>query len=254
MPYFVQMKHPILYALLLSLFAGLFENVGYFLSLSRIIYFFPFFLLGYCSRQNHLKKFFFFIKSRIFGYLAIILSFLLLFFVSRKVEIDYRVLYGSFSYTSLGNMFIPGIILRLANYTIALFFLIIFLNIVPNRKTVLSAIGRNSLYIYLLHGFVVLFFEKTFFKYIPANMTFVIILNALVLTALFSYVFSQKVFADALTYVKYPQIFLEKDTHESKAPSESYEPSLFQFPQSLPEPSDPDLSDRQDLRNQRPPA
>lgn len=210
LPYFVRLKHPIIYTLIFSLLAGLFEEIGYFLSLSRTIYFFPFFLLGYYSQKEQLKKLTNSNSLRFLSYFSIIASFILVFFISQKIELDYRVLYGSYSYLSLGFTSVSGVIIRLADYAIALFFLFIFLNIVPKKETVISYIGKNCLAIYLLHGFIVLFLRNTFLEYIPGDRTFTIIFIAILVTGLFTFIFGQKVFQTMLEYVKHPQLFLEE--------------------------------------------
>ena len=46
------LKYPILFTLILALAAGAFKDVGYFLSLSRTIAFFPYYLAGYYMHKN----------------------------------------------------------------------------------------------------------------------------------------------------------------------------------------------------------
>lgn len=148
-----QFRYSIIVAILIGILAGYDNSVSYFFSLSRTIYFFPFFLMGY-----KFNKGWFFnlmsIKPRI------IISVLGLIGISVGVyslsdNIDLRFLYGSYSYAALNlNIWYAGVY-RLLLYTITTTISIFLLNLVPSTATYFTIFGSKTLNVYLLHGFII---------------------------------------------------------------------------------------------------
>ncbi len=150
-------------SVILALAAGQFESVGYTLSLSRFIVFQPWFLLGYYLRRNGIlgrtegwsKK-----RRRLlvilFAVGAVASVGLLYIFHPSKA-----LLYGATSYRTLGY----GVLDRLGTMAIAFVwigFLLLGLRPVLSRQIPLvGRIGRNTLPIFLLHGFVIQFLNYT---------------------------------------------------------------------------------------------
>ncbi len=148
-----QFKYSIIVAILIGILVGYDNSVSYFFSLSRTIYFFPFFLMGY--KFN--KEWFFNLMST---KPRIIISILGLIGISIGVyslidTIDIRLLYGSYSYSSLNlNSWYAGVY-RLLLYVITIITSIFLLFIVPSRVTFFTFFGSRTLNVYLLHGFII---------------------------------------------------------------------------------------------------
>lgn len=151
-PFLDKIKYPKL-SLLIFLFVGLligFDNyANATFSISRIFVYLPFFALGYfCKKYNWNFK----IKSnylKIFLAITIIIvAILLLLF---RKQIDVRWFYGSFGYKTLNF----NSLIRFNIYIVAFLWLMFFLNFVPDKITILSKIGRNSLFVYLPHYMIV---------------------------------------------------------------------------------------------------
>ncbi len=145
-------------AFLLGELCGMDETVGYYLSISRILVFFPFFILGYYGKgwvcrngfgQDLWQSGRFFQNNRVRAASVLALFAAIALFVLIEPFIQVKWLYGSYSY-SRGEY---GMGYRLAGYLIAClvgFFLIVW---VPKVKTFLTWFGANSMVIYLFHTF-----------------------------------------------------------------------------------------------------
>ena len=137
-----------------ALIAGYDSSVGYYLSLSRIIVFFPYFIMGYYfKRSDKIKTKFFRIKTE-YILLAASAAALVLFFMSE--EINPKWLYGSYTYAEQGY----GILCRAFLYICGIVIGAAVLRIFPDRETIFSHLGARSLNIYLLHGFAVGIMDK----------------------------------------------------------------------------------------------
>lgn len=64
-------------------------------------------------------------------------------------------MFGSESYAALGAFGIEGMLQRFTLYGISFTMLLSFLSFVPTQKMFFTNIGRYTLYVYLLHGFIV---------------------------------------------------------------------------------------------------
>ena len=153
----------VLCSIILSLLAGKDNSIGYYLSLSRILTFLPYFVAGYyighsgygtvrfSQQYGQWMK-----KNPWFGALIICLALAvwvgLSYFIIRNPQWNNAVLYGSNSYQA-------------ANYTVLDKFKLMVIAcgwiwsiwlLIPNKKCfVLSTIGSNTLSVYILHGFLV---------------------------------------------------------------------------------------------------
>lgn len=150
--YFMHFRFPIIIAFVITLSAGYFKEIGYFLGLSRTIYFFPFFLMGFYSKDLWIL----FEKRRIhknwlfFSLLSIIA---ILVFIMKDQA--YQWLFGSYSYQKLSIHGIDAALTRAMIYIISTLCIIAILGLIPSKKSFISEQGRNSLYVYLWHGFIV---------------------------------------------------------------------------------------------------
>ncbi len=138
-------------SIFVAFIVGYFNEINNVLALSRIICFFPFFLLGYKLDRKYVD---YFLKKRnntiyILGYLFV---FILILLITKCI-----------SFISVNDtMMLPyvsssGIISRTIIFTLAFFMLICLLLIVPNKKIPFITLwGKNSLYIYIYHRIIIL--------------------------------------------------------------------------------------------------
>ena len=131
-------------------------------SLSRTFVFFPFFLLGYFFKEKNFSLNNIPFKKKVIlkvfaGIILVALAIFPFFFNIFSKEL----LYGANCYQNIQKGEIPLIALRSILYTISLAFIFGFLFVSPKKElSILSILSKNSMQIYLLHGFFVMFFKK----------------------------------------------------------------------------------------------
>lgn len=151
--HFVKIKYPIFVAVMISLLAGMDSNIGGSLSLSRTIYFFPFFIWGYLYDKKHS------IKIVLGGAVRKVISLICLICVlvviymtnDRYSEFYFR---GSTSYEGLGQSVLCGVVFRFICYLLAVFITLCIAVWVPNQRIELSVIGSRTMSIYMWHGVI----------------------------------------------------------------------------------------------------
>lgn len=159
LPIFIKMPAPIVLAVIMGSLIG-YLNIGFEFSLLRTFGFFPFFLVGYYVQKEHLN----FLKtnrSRLFGVLSLTILFTYLYF--KKLSLGW--LWFSFPYQEFGFSGIEAGATRAIFYFILGFAVFSFLSLVPNKRTFFSNMGANTMYTYLLHGFII--------KYCIAKMGYI---------------------------------------------------------------------------------
>jgi fucose 4-O-acetylase-like acetyltransferase len=150
------MRGPIHRWLIISILAGLLcggcDWIGYDFSLSRTIVFLPYFLAGYYCREVNASF------SRLYTYrnffIPVIPVGLALCFIFAS-EIDVRWFYGSYSYLALHADFVRGSLYRGIIYAASLVTGIAILSMISESKTPFVVPGKNSLAIFLGHGFFI---------------------------------------------------------------------------------------------------
>ena len=167
----------------ISLLAGFFEPIGYYLSLSRFFTFLPYFIIGYYSGHGGIS--FQWIEKKVAKYTMRLLNITLLvytgYFITQSTGIETKVLYGAFSY--MEGSYTPGekLILMLLAFNWILF---LWLN-VPSKKMIgISTVGRNTFSIFILHGFLIMTFKKywIFIFTESGNLIFALLLTAIIIT------------------------------------------------------------------------
>lgn len=186
LPYFCKIKHSIIISIIISILCGYDMNVGYYLSLSRTITFFPYFLMGYFTQRDHINI----LKQYIVKKYALLILpgiFLLIYFMNDKI--DYKWLYGSFSYSQLSSSIYPHCIIRTSIYILSIITSICILILIPDKKFFFTHLGSRSMSVYIFHGFIIkLLFKYKFFDYIKTFKTeiFIIILSFFIVAILSS--------------------------------------------------------------------
>lgn len=146
----------LLASVILSLLAGFDDSIGYFLSLSRIFTFAPFFLGGFYFRKSRALLESVFSRFRIIVPIGGIIISLIGIAVAWKLKLDYTVLYGSYSYANAGYSPALKLFLLIVGYGG-----IMSIALIPNRRIpYLSEIGKNTFPIFCLHGFVIRLLDK----------------------------------------------------------------------------------------------
>ncbi|WP_188454851.1 acyltransferase family protein [Virgibacillus oceani] len=143
-------------AVLFGLIVGYFNEIGHTFSLSRTFVFFPFFLIGYWLKKDHVL----FLTRKSVKIVSLIVMIAVASAVYVAPEFNTGWLLASKSYGDLGMSEFGGIARFLVYVTSALMAASI-LAWIPKKNTKLTKLGTRTLYVYLLHGFFVQFFRKT---------------------------------------------------------------------------------------------
>ena len=168
----------------LSVLVGFFQCIGDFCAISRFFYFLPFYLIGYYIKRINIKRIDKFLEKRI-RYIVLSITFLLAiagcFWIS-NLNVKNSVLFGNKSYVDTKSSFGIRIMLML----IALVWIFLLCSLSPKGKLpFITEIGKNTLSIYLLHGFIVKTFDKyQFFRYSEGtNLLWAFILSIIIIFA-----------------------------------------------------------------------
>ncbi|MBT2660452.1 acyltransferase family protein [Bacillus sp. ISL-45] len=156
---FSKLKAPVglLIAFGLGLGVGYVDWISNYLSLSRTFVFFPLFLLGYHLTKDHIKTLTrpAFKVGALAAFTVVFLGFLF------NPEVDYKWLLGSKPYSIMEAASISSMFTRLGFYLLSLLMVFSFLTIVPKKQYFFTNLGKNTLYVYLLHGFFVRTFRES---------------------------------------------------------------------------------------------
>ncbi|MGE8206443.1 acyltransferase family protein [Heyndrickxia sp. NPDC080065] len=144
-------------AIFIGIGIGYIDHIGSFLSLSRTFVFFPYFLLGFLIEPKHIQWIKNIKYSNVLGMLILISTFLLFEFSFPKNAVPW--LLGSSSYDDMGNVEIMDGIYRGFQYLLTFVVIVGFLALVPSSGTKITVIGQRTLYVYLLHGFIIKIIE-----------------------------------------------------------------------------------------------
>ncbi|AKG03684.1 hypothetical protein AAV35_002030 [Salimicrobium jeotgali] len=190
----------ILISLELGLVIGYFSDIGHTYSLSRTFVFFPFFLAGYWLTTRQVKVWqITSVRAGSLVTMGVIGTLIVLF-----PEFSSDWLLGSKSYATLGSPESGGWV-RLGVYVLAAAMTVSVLAWVPSRHFSFTKLGQRTLYVYLLHGFVIQFFRETeFFTYTHWLDVFGVFFVSLGIVYLFSSTFMMKA-ASPLIEAKLPR-------------------------------------------------
>ncbi len=155
---FVKLKYPLIISFVLALAAGFTDLIGSDFSLSRTIVFYPFFLLGHFLTKEHIEK----IRSFKFWYAIIgLVTVLVSAFIYKMSSFPLSMLYARASYELSNATMIEGFIIRIFIYILALVATFSLIKFIPNKKTVFTKVGINSLLVLVLHVYIIRYFSFT---------------------------------------------------------------------------------------------
>ncbi len=142
----------------ISLWWGNDKTVGYYLSVGRICTFLPYFFMGYYAKRQ---------KSKIFGnknWISIaglcIMAVGVSFYVMKRFEVPYKAFYGAQAFEKLKITFADKCTIQLLGVFGIIFFIFALAPMLNFKIPGISAIGRNTLPIFLLHGFIIKWIKK----------------------------------------------------------------------------------------------
>ena len=137
-------------AITIGLLIGYIDDVGSAFSLSRTFAFFPFFLTGYFLTKKQLM----FLKKPTMRTITLFIMVTMAVLIYTLPDFNSGWLLASKSYSHLG---LPnaGVLARFLVYFTSSLMVMSFFSWVPSNKFSFTYIGERTLYIYLLHGFII---------------------------------------------------------------------------------------------------
>ena len=156
-------------SIVFALWAGTRPEFTTYLSSSRIVVFFPFFVAGYLWKSDYtdvVRKF----KGK---WVLVLVSALLLWAIPNYMianEIPVDLLRGNHTYQLSGMDNVTGIIIRLLMYLVSFVLVLTFLAVLPDRKLPVTFVGRNTMGIYFFHYPIMIVLNGLLLLSIPAMM------------------------------------------------------------------------------------
>lgn len=143
--------HIVVISVLIALVAGYVEQIGWMFSLSRILVFFPFFVLGYYFKSQGWKIYQAFPNRKIAVSVMMIVALMMWIWPNL---FQFGLLSGANSYSKIG-LTDTGPIVRLVLYMVQCVMIVAFFTLVPRKPFLFSHLGTKTLTIYILHRFIV---------------------------------------------------------------------------------------------------
>lgn len=187
---------PVFFAL--ALLAGKCGKIGHTFSLSRLICFMPFFMLGSAlGVKKRINK-----SYAVFCLVGYIICFAL-YVLFKLNDITPDVFYYTYSYKAMNYSALIRLWIMLAA-VLATLCLVAFM---PDKRTYLCRLGQNSVCIYLLHGFIVKLLNK-----IQINLSVSLkIVLALLLALIITYVLSLPIVKKVYDYLFSLEFLIKND-------------------------------------------
>ena len=167
LPYLALLRWPLVWTVAISLAVGYWPNIDSTLSLSRTLGLLPFFTLGWwLAHHDIVARFRLLQRRRLWvriGALALfaVTGFVAWFFVDTWRAVNLREwLFYDEDYATLGGPWWSGA-LRLALMAIALVLSVAFFALIPRGTYWWTHFGQYTMYVYLLHSFVLYPFRET---------------------------------------------------------------------------------------------
>lgn len=156
-------------SIIFALWAGTRAEFTTYLSSSRIVVFFPFFVAGYLWKSEYIKA----VREFKGKWILIPLVGLILFavpnyMITNSMPID--IFRGNHSYMLCGLQMEEGIVVRLLMYLVSFLVIYTLLAVMPDIKLPLTFIGRNTMGIYFFHYPIMIIMNGLFILRIPELM------------------------------------------------------------------------------------
>ncbi|MFI5804564.1 acyltransferase family protein [Streptomyces sp. NPDC051561] len=157
-PLFLAIRWPVQISLLIAAAAAATPGIGGQLSAQRVLQFLPFFVLGLYLRPEHFRL----VQRWSVRWAAVpvfAVSLAFLYWAVPKVQLGW--VYRNSSSQSMQQPWWLGVLMSYAMFGAAMVLIACFLAWVPRRRMWFTALGAGTIGGYLLHGFVVKWFENS---------------------------------------------------------------------------------------------
>ena len=179
---FIFTKLPASWSILLSfgisVAVGYIDSINHIMSLSRTFVFFPFFLVGHFLTKEHIR----YVQEQCRKWWGIVLFFILATLIQQNDVMNKYWVFGSQPYDHFLDDPSFGWLVRIYIYCLSFMGILAFLILVPQKMFFFTKWGRNTIFTYLLHGFIVKGLRTT--SLTDAHLTAPLFLGLVVLSLL----------------------------------------------------------------------
>lgn len=182
-------------SIIIALWAGTRPEFTTFLSASRIVVFFPFFVAGYLWKSEYITA----VRKFRGKWVLVPISGVLLWAIPNYMisnEMGIAIFRGNHGYKLCGLTDPEGIILRLLMYLVSFILIYTFLALLPDIKLPLTYVGRHTMGIYFFHYPIMIIMNGLYLLMIPemnnvwallgVSLLFVLILGSLPVDILYT--------------------------------------------------------------------
>lgn len=209
-------------SIIFALWAGTRPEFTTYLSSSRIVVFFPFFVAGYLWKSDYIRA----VREFKGKWMLIPVCIVLLwsvphYMISSSMPVD--IFRGNHSYVLCGLSVLEGVIIRAMMYLISFFVIYTLLALMPDRKLPLTYIGRHTMGIYFFHYPIMILMNGLFILQIPqmlnvwsllgVSLIFILVLGSLPVDLLYTGVLN------LLTWI----LFKKENTVKDEGLEEEYD-------------------------------
>ncbi|MEG0373755.1 MAG: acyltransferase family protein, partial [Enterococcus sp.] len=138
-------------SVIVAILVGYFPIFDHFLAVQRTLTFFPYFMVGYWLPKTSIEK----LKQYPKKWLSLVLFGGLFLFIQGNDLMNKYWVFGSKPYQDYLNQPLLGGPQRLLFFVVGIIGITAFLLLIPTRRYFFSHWGKNTLTVYLLHGFLV---------------------------------------------------------------------------------------------------
>lgn len=147
-------------SIIIALIVGYIDSISSYLSLSRALVFFPFFLIGYYLNKEHLKQ----LTKPSIRITSFIFMLIVLIGFYLHPDFSTKWLYGSKPYEEMEVVTLISMFKRLGIILLSLTMVFGFLSLISLKQQFFTQWGKETLYVYLLQGFIVQYFRESDWK------------------------------------------------------------------------------------------
>jgi fucose 4-O-acetylase-like acetyltransferase len=188
----MKLRYPVATAIVMSLLVSLIDDNRYHIAYGSVFTLMPFFLLGVYCTGEHVKK----IRSipRIFGAVMLVLA------VIPAVFLPYHYRNTRYTYEFSEIAPVPGMLYRLLYYLIASCMIAVVINLMTEKRCILSRIGENSIFVYAGLTFTAPHLYVAIVRHLPVRQNMplnilLIIIFCTIAALLFSFSWERKAFS-----------------------------------------------------------
>lgn len=157
-PYFKRLPYHLILAFVLGLLIGLSSIKSNFLSIPRMLVFYPFFLMGHNTTREQLTSIRIRLKKKTAS-LALLICFTIVLIVANFSNTSVKALYGRYNYNYLEQKPIAGIAFRLLFYLLGTVITLLLFCLMSEKSYFFSKWGYDTMPVYIGHGYVYNYFK-----------------------------------------------------------------------------------------------